>query len=1023
MSSRGEILRRFLGVAAAAGPLEILGVERGGDGVHPHAEALRAALARRRRQLAGHPAAGTPEGTLAQAALEDAARALGVAVAATAGADGEAVASDPDEGAAVPLPDLDLELLHALRQGRGLGRSTLLRVRSIAQRRGTAPEAIIARLRMLRPDPRLRARPLGVGARAAAVVAPPDAVTSEVVALLDRLDRAVGDEPIESIESDRRGERVRVVLRTVGVSLAVLVALVAIVALATRASRDRGNAEQGRAIGAIAPPAPSLPESSAGRLPDGTAVAAPRGAPPAPGHASTPPAMPLPAVPAAWRRETPRSQWGVPLLEGEGGRERGRRVEAALAAVEAVPARLLDLASRLRGEIVQPTAEQVALWGELQRVAAATWPLRSEAQRRAVVAASVECLEAIDSWRSAVALLEALGPIVPASGGFDGDGSPSAWTGAWGAGLLGELAVRGFLAPPVRREVERSLQALGLPRRIGFVGRTPLEETQARWLAAQAAVWALQPIERSGVEGWAWWFAAVEAIEPGTLREAVLIEALRQVLRFWSVEVDGPQSLRAALVAQLTASLDPLHSESPVLVREALLGWIDPAGGVAAEPAALVATRLAALPGLGALAELAPLSGQSRPAERSRFAQEALRRWPDLEAWRRVPVEADLASRWRELLGAVRDRPRRDDASLLAGLVQASRLQEAAALLSEAPQEADAILRSIEAALLGSGLERGVATERRSTARGRDGVWAEAMTRALGDRARRIDLLRDLRGRGGGDLGPLDAAALVRTAVADGPEVRAIAEAVLIDRLAEGPEVLRQLAIRMDDAPQRAALGELLSRLCGVALPAVDDAAFASAARRALLAQRLRAERSLLPSLEDLARAYAASIEIRTRRVRGDGVEVDASDGAAPRVEDPATAMALLGEAWRAKLLARGGAEDLRSLAEIDALRARRMGHASHPPQRLVAEQAAVAELLLAWERQRPVGERPETAPIDAILYELSRRRSGASSSLEQALEQELVIASLWPRQWRIRGDREDRRDQGGDIGDREAIE
>lgn len=939
MSAPDDPCRRFLGIASEAAPWEILGL------ADPDASAseIAAAILRRWSQIDADPHADSPQARLARRAVTEAAKRM---------RHGGRRSPQPSRRAGAPADEIDGELVGALRAARGRRGERARRLAAVGRRHGLPPQAVLERLRSLQRAASLKA-PLPRSA--SGVRRGP--VERELAGLIDRLDvaerRGAGEGTPRSVP--------------IPIAAAIAAALVAVAAMFVVGLPERRGAS-------------STPPQTASSASGEPRAASPQSREDAPGDppshatgeradaAERPISLPPPADLGWPIGFDPRQAGGTP---GDGEGRRGAAVAAALADAASLPERLEDLAQRIRGERGELTAAIEAAWAELQRIAGTCWPLLSPSQRRAILGGAHACLRAIDSWRAAANLVAATSPRAPAA-------APplELWQRAWRAALLGDLAARSDLAPLVREELERALEAIELPRRVGFTGRTAFEETAARWLAAAAAPLAEGTLESSRIEAWWWWIAAGESITPASLREAVDVAALQELLAAWEEGASPAElAMRRAVAAALLARIDPALPESPAFVRSSLLEMIG-GGGLPAAAASSLAESLRDSPGFAAMAGLPRLGAAARSGDLAAWAEAAGRLWPAGRSSQGVRVDAAWLEQWDRLRASLSEPSRGGDAEALQRAVQAGRLAESAARIGDDPQRARQLLEAIE---------RDVAAEHGSMAdpprvsgrpQGRDGEWAAAMTAALADPPMRVELLRRLRGRGG-DLGPLDAEALVRAVIADGPQVRTVAAGVLLEQFSDGPQVLRALLGRLDGRDLDESFAEVLDRLVEGGLPPWEDPRHLLEARRGVIERLLRTEPSELRRLDRLGSRYAATLANLAASL---GMPGGSGGGT-----DPVEEAGLLADG----LMAGVDGESLAAIAERRSLR-RRL--AEHAPARLVSEQAAVAESLAAMRRGGEAGMGEEAA---AILAALSQRRREASSSLEQVLAGAMAIADL----------------------------
>jgi hypothetical protein len=276
---------------------------------------------------------------------------------------------------------------------------------------------------------------------------------------------------------------------------------------------------------------------------------------------------------------------------------------------------------------------------------------------------------------------------------------------------------------------------------------------------------------------------------------------------------------------------------------------------------------------------------------------------------------------------------------------------------------------------------------------GSDGEFNALIQAAGRDVERQREQLRNLRMRTAGDLGPVDAAALVREAYrASDPSVRSLAQDVIAERFTNGVTVVTELLDQLATAPDSQSTSDFLQKVGQVPLPEVRDPDWPRAARHALVRKILRLERSGGLAIDALAARYAESIDVRARLL-ATGYEPPSGSPA------PAEAIASLGRQWRA----RAGTMFLTDpfpapLDELDRRREVRRALADGPIRRCAAESLSLLELVAAVAVAE---EPPVRSRVGAILAEVAERRARAGSALGQLLESELGTAAVLDARFR----------------------
>lgn len=926
-SPRAGALRRFLGVGPESDPREILAI-RGSVLTEGRIED---AAQRRWRQVAEHPAAGEPAAHFARSAIVHAAETLLGRVPGSG-----AWRTAPAEAEGGESSELDRRLVEAIRSSGGLNRKAALRLARIGERSRLDPEAVLDRLREIVERRGFRAQPRPVhGWRVARrLVRRGSGMPREIARLLEEVESVVE----EAVQPDAAGRReTAVTVASVAVLLAIVFAFM-LARLLPDAAPSVSPVESSREEpGVLGSSLVERPERE-----DGNGSGEIESAGPSPVEMFVLPDAATPAPPS-WLQE--------------------QRAAARIASAD-VPARLEDLAMRIQGRNGVVDAAMLEGWRSIQSIPARCWFDDSPGGLRRTLGASREVVAAVETWTAAESLVAALGDLDPRDASAE-----RVWAGSWGAGLIGDLVRRPGLAAAVRDQLQRRLDVLGLPPRTGWVAPDAFEETATRWLAAAVESLAQDAADTSREPAWAAWMTAVEGIEPVRSRESLLVEGVRRLLRGWQ---DGDESTaRPRRIAELLEALGPAIAIDPEGIRAVLEEVATPGGRHADPVAAWVLSSL-----IGTRPEFegwAPIAPDADGGARAAWLEDAMATWP-LPATPPPRVDPERLERVRELVAIAAQRSRRDAAATVSLLGTVGRLNAALSNGETSNARARVVFEEIELDLLGTG-DLGVdppaaAADPASL----DGRFAGAMRQALENRETRVDLVRELRRRAGGDLGPADAAALARAAVRDAPQVRQAASAVLIERFGNGPIALEAYLGAIDGAEDDPLVVRTVERLAKVSLPDARGPEVAAAVRHRLISRLLE----LLPSRArriDLAMArYASTLAAR----RGAASETALAD---PIVEAARCATQRIGR--------------LEGRPAMDALldlRDRRRGIAEGPSQRLAAELCTLVDAELAIARL----ERPDlAAAIEAIGKEAARRRQRSESSLEQALEMELVLAEL----------------------------
>ncbi|MFM8642806.1 MAG: hypothetical protein ACKOEP_08230, partial [Phycisphaerales bacterium] len=338
-------------------------------------------------------------------------------------------------------------------------------------------------------------------------------------------------------------------------------------------------------------------------------------------------------------------------------------------------------------------------------------------------------------------------------------------------------------------------------------------------------------------------------------------------------------------------------------------------------------------------------------------------------------VPQDAVEQWVRVARAVEARrPGADPAERLVAAAERVALVEAARLLERGlVSEARARVMQVEdpAGLALDPLDRWKG--RRETAAGRapanDGrLAAELSARASFDD--RVAILRALRTRAAGDLGPLDAATLAHEALRSASrETRMVAQGVVVDAYGAGPNVMSALVAQAPAAADASELAVMASMVAGVPAPRGTP----EQVRRAALLMLLDRHAELSPS--DRHRIDSVSTEFALS-----AAAAASAAGAVPAdgPESPETAF----RRWfDARVAEAGPVGPATALAGIVERAASRRGLAAPGPQRMVAEHASLVELDAAILAERMPRRR---AALESIVRRASAERGAAPDVFAQ---------------------------------------
>ncbi|HMN96006.1 MAG TPA: hypothetical protein PKC43_06760 [Phycisphaerales bacterium] len=798
------------------------------------------------------------------------------------------------------------------------------------------------------------------------------AVPSRLEAVVDRLAESVGEE----LRSDRLGPRIRVSAVFGTISLAMLIVLFRVLFVEPEAAR-RGSDPVGASTGATDTPG----DGSASALDPGPSIAA------VDGIGSRPPSRPTILRPRFDR---------VPNFRGE--RRPVEALELAEAA-RALPGRLerLSLAAALPANARTAAFEND--WSESLREAGGAWPLLDRGARRALVGGFIEVLRGAGGAGVAERLLATLAPAPGPP-----PGAIPMWSAAFRAGLLGEIAVRGAVLAPATLQTARDL-AIGARLDRPLFG---FDDGASAWLdlhlpAMVARLARADAVDARGVsfaDDWEAWIEAQRALDGDRARtQRSLAAAIGALLRSGlDFATTGPPS---DVLARLCRMID-FGDDS--VVRDSALEWfVDPR--ISAQ-ALWVLTHL--------LLEQASVRWMS---------EEMLVDWAATSDERRAARDL-VESRWRLAAGGDRERKgivqaggeivagwraalRKLEASALRAvdvpaqarlLLLASMLNEAAAELEigrEAP--ARSLVVRVELALdpaavdaADEWLPRGrLPLAVRGEIVGPDGSFARSMADAERNPEAQLGFLRQLRLGSGGDLGPVDAEALVRHAFRPSrAEVGSVARAVLIETFRAGPTVVLEMLDQLLDATANEELSQVIAQVTERALPSVRSPTWRSEARRALLERTLLLQADELAVVDALARLIGESIRARLEALP-DG-DLSPVAGEAP----PEELLRRVVDGWRRRADTIVTLQPIPAgLAELDRRRLLRARLATGSITEFVAQQLAHIDLAAYCF----AGRGPWlVAALQQEIEAGAMEREGIDTATGQALSAELTLARLW---------------------------
>lgn len=568
------------------------------------------------------------------------------------------------------------------------------------------------------------------------------------------------------------------------------------------------------------------------------------------------------------------------------------------------------------------------------------------------------------------------------------------WTRAFRGGVLGEIVVRQDLPDPVR-ETARRIVSTRLPGSDGrHVSGGPFAALGGRSLDATGMALLEQAggVDRSTFEdAWERWFEAQSALRRPDARQRAMISTLGRVLALdRGLGREGPST---DLLGRLVREIDwTAAGPDPESLRDAYQDWMrDP--GIGSNALWVLASVLDGPAGVGWFRPEFVSEPDADASQRRRTLAMVVEAWPEAQApiarGELMPVDAGLLDEVDRLLPEVTAlvRDASDGRSRLEALLAAERLALATTLLaSDRGREAEAVIGLVMQQVDSNDTGVDIEEPRSPTMRSNDGEFAAGLADAGRDADARVGVIESLFNEAvAGDLGPLDAEALVAEAWRGAPAlVRETARRVIVDVFVHGPGVAVELLDTFDRASRTDETAEFVESVTGVALPSRRDDDWDAAVRRALARHAIRLLDPTAEGVDRLAAAVADTVEARAAARGGDRLAM---------LDGPAAAAIASADAARriaaGLFLAPGGD---RSLEDLDRRRAARRRLAPDAIRRLVAEHVSELEYLeFVLEARVPV-RRDE---LRKILDDAADDRARADSGLRQAARTVLRMAEL----------------------------
>lgn len=652
-----------------------------------------------------------------------------------------------------------------------------------------------------------------------------------------------------------------------------------------------------------------------------------------------------------------------------------------------IAARLDELARKLMVED-QPSEAVFRLWeAEIDSIAIG-WQLADGSTRRQVEAKLVEALRAAGD-RSTVSdrLLNSFVPSTTLAAPLD------IWRGAWKVATTWRIAAA---ADPLSPVITHRAAAMLQQTLAESAAHRSAEEAAAAWLDALIPqLVSMIELNHSAEDYWELWLAAQRGLGLGERHVASIVAAMHAVLA-----TDTDLARPGPTVNVLGRLLHVAIESRSDAVRDAVQSWLDDES-IPSRDLWVLTSLLSMNDSATWFSDALVLPEDADMRHRWRIRDELGRIWPSSEAvattqepaqaaGRAISVDPQLGSRWSAAVdGALAQPPLGESEGLLRQIVQASRLIEAAAALAAQDHtQTERLLAEIES----KSDTQGVSVARAAAVRigqpiGPDATWAVNYQQAGKSPEQRIEAIRTLRTTSAGDLGPIDADALVREVYRGSPaEVRAAAQEIVL-KFANGPNVAQAMLDQFADAPASDPISKLVGAFTGQPLPGARDGGWAIAARVALIEHVLQLRPQTQSDVDALAAMIAESYAARLARMRR-----ESSGHTAPRL--PQHVAAILAQAWyelaEPLRVANPLPEALPGLRRRGAMRSRLV---DGPIQQFAANQLAILELLAFVT----VAEQPaKREAVAGILRASAIARDAATSVLEQSLVIERTALEVW---------------------------
>lgn len=644
-------------------------------------------------------------------------------------------------------------------------------------------------------------------------------------------------------------------------------------------------------------------------------------------------------------------------------------------------------------------------WADSLNTIATSWALAEASTRSEIDKAIFEALRsAADTPAVSDRLLKSLTPPGSLAAPLD------IWRGAWMAGMLGNIASTKNLPPVV---VDRARSQLEIALSQNVRNDITFESAADIWLAQRLPqLVQMLPFDDRRYDFWELWVSAQRALGSGDRHDSAITRALRDVLVTDVDLMNSPPTLNVA-ARLLQIALD----SGSAIVRQRMLDLFDDEQITSRD--LWVTTSLLAI---GDKTRWFPdelvTPDDADMRHRWRIRDDLSQAWPmpvvatsQIEADLRPDIDVATGGQWISMVEASLTQPvSREQRPMMEQLVKTALLVEAAvALANDGPEEAHRAMKIVEKGIAppkkvssapapaasgaggGTGQTQSGQTQKSRVGQpiGQDGVWAAAYGELNRAADPRIESLRSLRPTAGTDLGPIDAAVLVREAYRASPaEVRSVAQSLVMQQFRRGPNVAMALLDQFPDAPAIDANSEMIQAVTDALLSSARSSTWAAEARLALVQHVLGlVDEAAGAPVDGLMDALITSYMDRQGFLRR-----DTSVTSSPSSPEEAAGLLLRTMIDQAELAAPSNPAPA-DLPNLQRRHNTRMALAEGPIQGFVAQQLAILDVtvyLLTAEQPRTRDRALQ------IMRDHGNARSRMTNVLEQAIDVERTILEIW---------------------------